>query len=275
MAQVLRRGHLANLELVTSRSGRVLVRKAMAARSYLYNHLYVFQKISHTRVVPSLYGYSDSELTLFYEYVDGLHLDEIEPSSLESCYFAAGLSLAKFHSHSGHGFGETMGERETGIDWWELQDRRVQQLLSDPHVDRILGAAMREALARRYNSLRAAVQPEWSSCLCHGDFRPDNLLFVRGSQGWRCIVLDFDHASLGAGHLDFGRVALDLFDAWPGSREPFLRGYSSVRPLPELAATLPIYRILWPLMNLAWGCRNGAETLVTQSAGALRQTLEG
>jgi aminoglycoside phosphotransferase (APT) family kinase protein len=189
----------------------------------------------------------------------------VPPAERGACLAAAGAALALLHGHRLDGYGPLCGPRDGGIGWWEIQDRNVRDWLRACEADGLVTRAVAGQVREWYRFARAAVGEERASGFAHGDYRPDNLVFVRADGGWRCRVLDFDHSQAAPPHLDFGRIELDLFEGRPADRGPFLNGYRAVAALPALAAVLPLYRIIWPLNHLVWGARAGAADLVAEN----------
>jgi len=266
---------MAKVNVVCSPSGQKLIRKKMHCWEFLQNHLFVFTRMKGADFIPNLHYYSDTELIIEYDYVEGLHLDEIDTQHHEDCFFAAGASLARFHAFHFTGYGFVFDERDRHSDWWVLQDRRVEELLLYADTQHLLDKVIVKQLADIYKHHRANVKPEYQSCLTHCDYRLDNLVFVNENGTWKCKILDFDHVQASPPHFDFGRIEQDIFDIWHGSSKIFLDGYKSVTPYPDLQDVLPLYRIIWPLSNLVWGAGNNAEGLVAKSFHRLKQVCAG
>jgi Ser/Thr protein kinase RdoA (MazF antagonist) len=267
----LRAGHLGQLRLCQAPDGSAVVRKRVACRTFLDNHRYALTRLAGTGVVPDLRGVTPEVLEVEYAFVDGQHLEEVGAGDRGACLAAAGAALALLHAHHLDGYGPLDGPRDATSDWWEIQDRNVGDWLRAGEADGLLTRAVAAQVRQRYRFARAAVGEERASGFAHGDYRPDNLLFVRAEGGWRCRVLDFDHSQAAPPHLDFGRIELDLFEGRPEARGAFLGGYRAVAPLPALAAVLPLYRIIWPLNHVVWGARAGAADLVAENRRRLER----
>ncbi len=89
-------------------------------------------------------------------------------------------------------------------------------------------------------------------CWVHADFRPANVLV---EDGRITGLIDFESARGGSADFDFVKVSHALFDTLAGSRDAFLAGYDAIRPHPDLARTLPYYRLHNAVGGLAWCIR--------------------
>ena len=65
-------------------------------------------------------------------------------------------------------------------------------------------------------------------------------------------VIDFESARSGSGDLDFVKIKEQVWDLWPDTKKPFLRGYASIRPLPDFESTLPFYDLTNAFRGIAW-----------------------
>ncbi len=247
-----------------------VIRKKMKAKCYLERHLFALQKLKNTGVVPRLDVYPE-ELTIDYEYVDGAHLEDLNPETYGDCLESAGAAMALIHSFPFNTYGFVDSLSATRNDWWSIQDERFDQMLKVCREHGAIGEDLNMKIDRAYKELRSGLPLEYDSCLSHCDFSSDNLLFWRKGDFWKCTVIDFDHAQACPPHYDFGRVQFDLFDKWPMYKHSFCDGYKAIRVLPDLERLMPIYRVLWPLDLMAWGCRNGASGLVRENVQILQE----
>lgn len=268
-----KRGHIADVQLISCDNGTQVVRKKVRYKAYLQNHLYVMKKLKDTGLVPELRKYSIRELYVDYEYIEGRHIEEVPSEYHEECYFSCGVTLALFHRNVMDGYGPVYRIREKNVEWWSLQDKRFHQMVDYCRTQKLIDELLLKKLVKMYFQLRDGVDQEYSSCLTHRDYVFDNLIFVRENGQWRCKVLDFDHVMACPAHCDFGRVEQDIFDKWPKSKRSFLQGYNSVRQIFQLEKVLPLYRIIVPLERLVWGTKNNAQGLVKCSHRQLSQIL--
>ena len=89
-------------------------------------------------------------------------------------------------------------------------------------------------------------------CWTHFDFRPANVL----AQGDRVTgLIDFESARGGSADLDFIKIKNRVWDVYSGTKEPFLDGYSSIRPVPDIESTLPFYALGNAFGGIAWCVR--------------------
>lgn len=65
-------------------------------------------------------------------------------------------------------------------------------------------------------------------------------------------LIDFESARGGSAERDFCKIKEELWDTDPTTRQPFLDGYQSIRPLPALASALPLCELQNALASLIW-----------------------
>jgi hypothetical protein len=70
-------------------------------------------------------------------------------------------------------------------------------------------------------------------------------------------LIDFESCRGGSADLDFTKVKDEVWDVYPGTKEAFLEGYTSVRKPPRIDATLPFYELYNAFGGVAWCVRRG------------------
>lgn len=269
----LRPGFLAKSVSLVQRDGEMCVQKRLRSLDFFLNHVFVMTRLKACNHVPKLRSFSYDELTVEYFYVDGYHINEVDTESRAMCFFVAGQALAVLHNLRLNGYGRVFEWRDTLSDWWSIQDRRVRELLAWCYAERLYDREFLSRLSKYYAHFRLYVEPELESCLTHCDFHLDNLIFINEHGRWRCVVLDFDHVMAAAPHFDLGRIEQDIFFSWPQYTQEFLDGYSSIRYLPNLTSTLPLYRIIWPLNIYLWALRNRVPKLASEASERLYRVV--
>lgn len=159
-----------------------------------------------------------------------------------------GALLATLHSHKLERYGEVFEiPKVSSIDWWALLERTFQQW-QDLCIG-VMPADLFQKAQDRYAYLHAALPEPAGPSWVHFDYRPGNLLV----QGRRITgLIDFESARGGSGDMDFVKIKEQVWDFWPDTKEPFLRGYAAIKSLPDIESTLPFYELGNAFGGIAW-----------------------
>lgn len=87
------------------------------------------------------------------------------------------------------------------------------------------------------------------TCLIHRDYRPGNIL---AQDGKITGLIDFESSMVGLTSMDFVKMKVFLWDPYPETKEQFLIGYRSIRPLPDLDLTLPFHFFMNAFGGVNW-----------------------
>lgn len=89
-------------------------------------------------------------------------------------------------------------------------------------------------------------------CVIHFDYRPGNILTKNNEiKG----LIDFESSRGGSSDIDFTKSKLYVWDKYIGTKEAFINGYKSIRPLPDIEKTLPFYLFYNGFGGVAWCVR--------------------
>ncbi|UNL83109.1 phosphotransferase enzyme family protein [Priestia koreensis] len=90
----------------------------------------------------------------------------------------------------------------------------------------------------------------------HMDFRPGNIL----TQDQKVTgIIDFESARIGSTENDFTKVNRDLWMKDPKTKEAYIKGYETIRPMIDLTKTLPFYRFYDAFCSVGWGGARGSK----------------
>ena len=72
-------------------------------------------------------------------------------------------------------------------------------------------------------------------------------------------VKGFDEKKIAFGpdDWDFTKMKIFVWDKFPNTKEPFLSGYQTIRPLPSIEQTLPFFQFFNAFGGVAWYVRRG------------------
>jgi Ser/Thr protein kinase RdoA (MazF antagonist) len=120
----------------------------------------------------------------------------------------------------------------------------------------------------------AALPEPDGPCVVHMDFRPGNILIndnkVTG-------IIDYESARGGSTEIDFTKIKRYIWEVYPDTKQPYLQGYESVRPLADLDSLLPFYHFYDAFSAVAWCEKRGVEknkTFLQESIAELQKSVE-
>jgi Ser/Thr protein kinase RdoA (MazF antagonist) len=251
-AESVEESYSSVVRILTLESGEQLVLKIPFVQRKLFRELYALQHLQDDMPVPRVVDYwirdDGSPGALLLSPLPGRVITGAVSIELA---FALGVLLGRLHTHSLPWYGDVYEPaKESPAGWWATLRRTFEswQPLCADVMPRELFQKAQDGHARLYASLPEPDGPCW----VHFDYRPGNVLV----QGTRITgLIDFESARGGSGDLDFVKIQNEVWDLWPGTKEAFLQGYESVRPLPDLAHTLPFYTLHNAFGGIAWCVR--------------------
>ncbi|KWX03222.1 ADP-ribose pyrophosphatase [Carbonactinospora thermoautotrophica] len=132
--------------------------------------------------------------------------------------FAWGQAVAWMHATTGGAF----TGHAARVSWDEVVAARASELEREHHALRLLPPAVVTAAAARLRAAARRVAPLVRPALTHLDLHLPNVLV----NGARMVgLLDFEHARWWDAAADFVKLRAWVFEAYPGTAEPFLAGY--------------------------------------------------
>jgi len=237
------------VRILTLESGECLVLKIPFVQRKLFRELYALEHLQGNLPVPQVKDYwirdDGSPGALLLSLLPGNIITGAVSMELA---FGLGVLLGRLHNHSLEWYGDVYRtEERSPAGWWATVRRTFEswQPLCVEVMPRDLFRKAQDCYAELYASLPEPDGPCW----VHFDYRPGNILV----QGARITgLIDFESARGGSGGLDFVKIQNEVWDVWPGTKEAFLQGYESVRPLPELERSLAFYTLHNAFGGIAW-----------------------
>ena len=184
-----------------------------------------------------------------------------------------GALLARLHCHSLDRYGDQFeAADEPSPGWWAMLDGIFDAW--KPHCESVMPPDLfRKTLDHSAQLFARLPEPDGPSWV-HFDYRPGNVL-VEGTE--ITGLIDFESARGGSGDLDFTKIKGRVWDPFPGTKEPFLQGYASLRALPDVERTLPFYELRNALGGIAWCVRRSGpdDPFFAENMRALHRLLVG
>jgi aminoglycoside phosphotransferase (APT) family kinase protein len=237
------------VRILTLEHGEHLVLKIPFIQHKLFRELTALQHLQYDLPVPVVLDYwvreDDNPGALLLSYLPGKVITGRVTPDLA---FGMGALLANLHTHQLDDYGEVFEmQHDPHAGWWAMMDRYFNswKILC---VD-ILPPDLFEKTLERYAQLSKALPEPESPSWVHFDYRPGNIL----AQGEIITgLIDFESSRAGSSDLDFVKIKDEVWDVWPDTKAPFLRGYAAIKPLPDFESTLPFYELSSALGGIAW-----------------------
>ncbi|MEC9489106.1 MAG: aminoglycoside phosphotransferase family protein [Halanaerobium sp.] len=210
----------------------------------------VLRMLADSLPVPKILNYwegsGDIPGALLLSFINGRPVEGYVNPSLA---YQLGELLAKVHSIDMPLFHL---EKRTFTDWWEGIELAFSRYLAE--CEQILDKDEIERYSLLFTKFKKTSPPADGPCLVHMDFRPGNIL-IRDNriQG----LIDFESSRGGSADVDFTKMKLYVWDRYENSRQHFLAGYKTIRPVPAIERSLPFYLFYNALGGVAWCIRRG------------------
>ncbi|MCG8538438.1 MAG: aminoglycoside phosphotransferase family protein [Clostridia bacterium] len=189
---------------------------------------------------------------LLLSYIEGRPVvDKIN----EKIAFQMGILLAKLHNvyieknKLGKAYKLIYTEKN---EWWSTIKKWFENCVEDCK-DVLEPELMNKCIELFDLHYEVLPEPDYPSVV-HMDYRPGNIL-VKDSDVTGLV--DFENARIGSADVDFSKMKFYLWDLYPYAKEEFLRGYSLIRPLPDIEKTLPFYELFNAFTGVGWCVKRG------------------
>lgn len=194
-------------------------------------------------IVLNYYVDEEAVGALLLSYIDGEPIKEI---TLDLAY-QMGELLGHLHDIELPSFELVLGEEN---DWWEAVTIRFNEWLSE--CKGFLPEDFLNQCRYKFETIVDELPEPDGPAMIHFDYRPGNIL-VKDNK----IVglIDFESSRGGSRDIDFTKMKLYVWDCYTGSKESFISGYETVRVLPKIETTLPLYLFFNGIGGLAWCVR--------------------
>ena len=156
----------------------------------------------------------------------------------QTAAYEMGSLLARIHSHATSGYGDLIypetlqpAPREVFALKFEKHFAECRQQFPRPLLDQYWSYYQ-----DHIDFLKSVDGP----CITHRDFRPGNMIIHNGQlQG----VIDWSGSRSGFAQEDFSSMEHGEWSKDSATKEAFLSGYQSIRPVPDYAQIMPLLRL--------------------------------
>jgi len=231
---------IAAVYRVTQTDGTQYILKICPKTDHYKHELFFLTYFANTLPVPRII--SVMEPTAEYH---GALLMECLPGSPVTIYevtdalaYDMGKLLAKIHMHRTNGYGDLLYPEELCSDARQSFAFKFEEQLAEcqHHLPKPLLDKHWTYYTEHLDLLKAVDGP----CIIHRDFRPGNIIAHNGQlQG----IIDWSTGKAGFAQEDFSSMEQGEWSKDAATKESFLSGYASIRPVPDYAKIMPLLRI--------------------------------
>lgn len=227
-------------------------------------------KIPVPRVLDFFDEGFDRKGALLLSYIDGKSISDDVNKDMA---YQMGELLGKLHGVDADYFGEIESNNTllTGNDWWKIIFDWFQDCI--PLCEKALPKDFLYECIDFFREVYEGLPKPDGPCMVHRDYRPGNML-VKDSK----IVglIDFESSRYGSADIDFTKIKLYVWDKNIEAKEDFLKGYASVRNVPDIEKTLPFYLFYNAFGGVAWCVRRGNldDPFFTENMNQLKFALD-
>lgn len=202
--------------------------------------------------IPKIFGHvapnENINGAVLMEYFPGVVLKKVDLTS--QITFHMGSLLAQIHNERTSGYGELTNPKTLIQNPAKPFYEKFQKSLSEcsSHLSKQV-VSYCEHYVKNHLSLLDLVD---GPCIVHGDFRPGNIMALNGViQG----VIDWSASRAGFAEEDFCSLEYHDWATDPAIKSSFLKGYASIRPVPDYAKIMLLLVLSKALASMGWTIR--------------------
>lgn len=152
--------------------------------------------------------------------------------------FEIGSMLARIHLNRVTGYGDLTQPDQLSSDPRPYFTQKFEEGFAE--CSQNLPKALLEQCRRFYDTHIDLLASVDGPCMVHRDFRPANIIADKGKlQG----IVDWAGARSSFPQEDFCPLEQGEWPSFPARKRSFLAGYSSIRPVPDYSAMMPLLRL--------------------------------
>lgn len=250
---------------VTKPSGKELILKISERPGDYLREVYFLKYLSLTslplpKIIQTVEPSEDLHGAILMECLPGALL---KPSELTvSLAFDIGRSLALIHSHRLPGFGDPICALNADPrPYFKLKFKEgFEECAHHLPLD------LRKQCRRYYEAYADLLLSSDGPCVVHRDFRPGNIIVHKGKlQG----IIDWAGARVSFAEEDFCSIEHGEWQFLPNTKESFMNGYASIRPIPNYKRLISFLRLNKAIATIGFTVK---KEIWKSSASSLYQT---
>lgn len=239
---------------VTDPNGQELILKISDRPSDFFREVYFLNFFAGRLPVPRIIKVVQSEAS-----VNGAILMECLPGTLLNTNdfhgelaFEIGAFLARIHLNRASGYGDPIQQSDLNPDPRIYFTLKFDEGLDEcsKHLPKVLLGQCRNYFDTHLHHLASVDGP----CIVHRDFRPGNLIV---HQGRLHGIIDWAGARASFAEEDFCSLEHGEWSNNSNGKEPFLKGYASIRPVPDYKDLMPLLRLNKAVATIGFTVKRG------------------
>lgn len=231
---------VADVYKITKSDGTQLILKVCLLEKYYAREYYYLTFFAGKIPVPKIIQTIAPQAT-----IPGAILMECLPGNVlrvehmtDALTLTLGMMLARIHLNRTAYYGDpaqlSSGTSDQQLYFAHQFEENIDECRN--HVPKDLLDACQQYYESHLNLLASADGP----CIVHLDYRPGNIMVFEGKlQG----IIDWSSARSGFAQADFVFMEHSVWQHNAASRDSFLSGYASVRPVPDYKDMMPLLRL--------------------------------
>ncbi len=257
---------------VTDANGQQFILKISRSPNDYFREVYFLNYFAGRLPVPHIIKVVQPEANIY-----GAILMECFPGTLLNTNdfrgelaYEIGAFLARIHLNRVSGYGDPIQYSDLTPDPRAYFTLKFDEGLEEcsKHLSKVLLAQCRSYFDTHLHLLSSVDGP----CIVHRDFRPGNLIVYQGRLHG---IIDWAGARASFAEEDFCSLEHGEWSNNANGKEPFLRGYASIRSVPDYKGLMPLLRLNKAVATIGFTVKRGTwESSNAQLYNVNRQFLE-
>jgi Ser/Thr protein kinase RdoA (MazF antagonist) len=239
---------------VTQSNGTQLILKICKLPNHYFREIYFLKYFANKLAVPHVIQVVEPQAgingAILMECLSGTVLKVTDLT--EALAHEMGLLLATIHLNRTSGYGDLIEQESLTADPRRYFTIKFEESLSECRHH--LSKALLEQCQSYYDTYIDLLGSVDGPCMVHRDFRPGNVMVQEGKiQG----IIDWSSGGASFAEEDFCSLEHEEWSNNPLIKKSFLTGYTSIRPIPNYIATMPLLRLSKALAVIGFLVKRG------------------
>ncbi|HWI49795.1 MAG TPA: aminoglycoside phosphotransferase family protein [Rummeliibacillus sp.] len=174
-----------------------------------------------------------------------------------SLAFEIGKYHALMHSHTSQDYGyrtEKGFQKLRNNDWRSyIKDKFVIALEKSQSF---LTIKQSDLAYQQFNQLFKSLPSPDGPCVVHFDFRLANIIVADHHVSG---IIDFETSKFASTEIDFVKMEQQVWNVFPSTKESYIAGYESIRPMIDLETVQPFYTLYNAIASIGWCVDRGID----------------
>jgi len=225
----------------------IVILKAFFSKERWKRESYFLNKLKNAIKIPKIIDLLQPTEkfsgAILMEYIPGELLSSLKLT--DNLAFQMGVTLAKLHKIPCKYYGDIANKQQTNpfdliIENYKESIRECEQILEKEFLEKISSFFFSEI-----KKVKGLDGP----CVVHRDYKPGNIIIENNEIK---AVIDFENTKHSFAEEDFAQMQYLVWEKNDKSKIPFLEGYKTIRPLPDLNSIMYILRVWKSLATIGF-----------------------